>query len=470
MRFVLKHIAFLLFLCSAVTAQNLVPNCSFEDAWTCPYSFNTIAVAKPIPQWLNPNKGTPDHLHICSTGDASVPENFAGSIYPNEGVAYAGIILRETFDDSTKVYDGVSREYLQTKLIKPLEKNKMYCIKLFYANSSKSKFSVDALGITLTANRIGTKDAGLIIQRPQVINKPGNIMDNIDYWQEMCGIYRAKGNELYLTIGNFWDNYKTSYKINNYTSTDSSFFYAYYYIDDVRVFEIDNNFECGCLNDLSYGSDWLADNFDPETGYNSLDISNLNHGGKLANSEDFNTNNTDSLNKNHAITGHGNENGNGNNENNTNSNLNDIGDANNANIDENSNLLGMRKSEISQEAFSNAGVGSRFNLNRIFFEFNSAELLTASYSELDRLFEILNSQPSLRIEIRGHTDDIGSAQYNKTLSVKRAGAVYDYLIVKGIDKTRMKYRGFGNKVPVADNSTDEGRSQNRRVEIIIVSL
>jgi outer membrane protein OmpA-like peptidoglycan-associated protein len=130
----------------------------------------------------------------------------------------------------------------------------------------------------------------------------------------------------------------------------------------------------------------------------------------------------------------------------------------------------MRESEITDDAFNDVKIGDRFNLNRIFFEFNSYELLTVSYAELDRLYEIIESKPNLRIEIRGHTDNIGSSSYNKTLSVKRAAAVYEYLIEKGVDKSRMKYRGFGNKVPIADNETDEGRLLNRRVEIIIVGL
>ncbi len=467
---------FLLIFLSFVTllkSQNIVENHSFENAWGCPYSYATLAVGKPYPSWLNPNKGTPDQLHVCSTGDAGIPDNFAGSMYPSDGAAYAGIILRETFDDSVKVYEGVSREYIQTRLSIPLSKNKLYCVKLFYANSSKSVFSVDALGITITTENIGTKDAGLIIQRPQIINKPGHIMDNVDYWQEMCGVYRARGNEKYLTIGNFWDNSNTSYKLNNRETTDSAFCYAYYYIDDVRVFEIENTFECGCTNDLSFGTDWLADNYDPETGYNSLainDNSNANLNDSLGNSENLSNNEN-----NNETNGDGN-NPNSNNSNNTsNGNLNGNSDNNSVNTDglnssENSLLGNMKESEISKRAFESAGIGAKFNLNRIFFEFNSSELLTVSYLELDKLYEILVEKPSLRIEIRGHTDNVGSDAYNKTLSVKRAGSVYDYLILKGISKSRMKYRGFGNKVPVADNDTEEGRSLNRRVEIVVVEL
>ena len=490
----------------ALVSQNIVPNNSFEDAWSCPQTYVTLPIAKPYPQWCNPNKGTPDQLHICSPYDAGIPKNFAGEMYPSEGGAYAGIILREVFNDSTQIIKGVSREYIQTRLIEPLRRDKLYCVKLFYANSSKSVYSVDAMGITLTAEKIGTKDAGLIIQRPQVINRPGHIMDNIDYWQELCGIYRAGGKEEYLTIGNFWDNSLTNFQNNDFESTDSSFVYAYYYIDDVRVFEIDNEFECGCLNDLSFGSDWMSDKYDPETGYNTLNPDDLaiNNSGdgndSNGNSDNQNGNNGD-INNGDGLEGNGNSddgsntdgvggdgnsgnsgNNNGNNTDGSNTDGNQSGNKGNSSgqngegnlnsgNDKNSNsILNMKESEISPEAFTNVNIGDKFNLNRIFFEFNSSDLLTASYTELERLSEILNNTPGLRIEIRGHTDNIGSTSYNKSLSVKRAASVYNYLLDKGIDKSRMKYRGFGNKVPVANNDTNEGRRLNRRVEIIIVDL
>lgn len=454
---------YILLFCFAyfVSSQNLVPNQSFEDAWSCPNSFATLSVDRPYPQWINPNKGTPDHLHVCSTFDAGVPENFAGNMYPNEGVAYAGIILREVFNDSLMIRKGISREYIQSKLVEPLHTDKLYCVKLFYANASKSAYSVDALGITLSTDKIGIKDAGIIIQMPQVMNRPGHIMDNVDYWQEMCGVYRAKGNEKYLTIGNFWDNSKTNFKRNESVETDPNFIYAYYFIDDVRVFEIDNTFECGCLNDLSFGTDYLADNYDPETGYNTLVIDELAIDGSNGRND-----NNDGNDGNNGDDGSNGENGNGNNSGSNNGNdstLNGNGGLNNL-------ILGGKESEISNTAFENAKVGDKFKLNRIFFEFNSSELLTASFSELDRLLTIMLEKPNLQIEIRGHTDNIGNDRYNKNLSIKRAGAVYDYLIEKGIPKTQMKYRGFGNEVPIAENDTEEGRSMNRRVEIIIVEL
>ncbi len=441
------------FVYNRAFSQNLVKNHSFENAWSCPEDYNGYAVKFPFPDWINPNNGTPDLMHSCSALRAGVPENFAGYMYPYDGGAYAGIILRELFDDSLRVYKGVSREYLQTKLTEPLKKNSLYCVKFYYVNAKKSMYSVDALGITLTVEQIKAKNADRILQRPQITNRPGHIMDNMDEWTEFCGYYRARGGEHYLTIGNFWDNSTTQYVTNKNEYSDSAFFYAYYLIDNVSVFEIESEFECGCLNDLAWSSDWKSDTFDPATGYNTRKI----------NDNDIANNGNDSSNsngKNSQGNGNGNTNGNG---------L-DNNSKNNSQTDPNETDATGLKTQITKAAFDNAEIGDRFRLNQIYFEFNSSELLTISNIQLDSLYNILLEKPSLRIEIRGHTDNIGSEGYNKKLSVERAASVYNYLLEKGIPKTRMKYRGFGPNVPVADNSTEEGRELNRRVEIFIVEI
>ncbi len=432
-------------------SQNLVKNHSFENAWSCPEDYVGYAVKFPFPDWINPNYGTPDLMHSCSALRAGVPENFAGFMYPYDGSAYAGIILREKFDDSLKVYRGVSREYLQTKLIEPLQKDKLYCVKFYYANAKKSMYSVDALGITLTVDKISAKNADRIIQRPQITNRPGHIMDDSDQWTEFCGYYRAHGNEQYLTIGNFLDNSSTKYVLRENEYSDSSFFYAYYLIDDIYVFEIESEFECGCQNDLAWSSDWKSDSFDPATGYNTRKVSDNDFAGNLSDGNNSNDN-SQGFNSDGKDGNNGSDNA-GNNKSNPNE------------TDE----TGL-KTQITRAAFDNAEIGDRFRLNQIYFEFNSSELLAISYIQLDSLYQILSEKESIRIEIRGHTDNIGSDNYNKKLSVERAASVYNYLIERGIPKTRMKYRGFGPMVPVADNSTDRGRELNRRVEILIVNL
>lgn len=112
-------------------------------------------------------------------------------------------------------------------------------------------------------------------------------------------------------------------------------------------------------------------------------------------------------------------------------------------------------------------VGETVLLNNIFFETNKATLKSASYAELNRIKKIMDKNPQLKIEISGHTDNVGDKSYNQNLSLKRAQAVLDYLKNKGIETNRMSSKGYGMEKPVADNSTEEGRAKNRRVEFTI---
>lgn len=107
-------------------------------------------------------------------------------------------------------------------------------------------------------------------------------------------------------------------------------------------------------------------------------------------------------------------------------------------------------------------------LNNIFFETNRAELLPQSAVELKRVLELLNVHPEMKIEIRGHTDNRGESFYNQQLSEKRAEAVYQYLLNKGVQQTRLSFVGLGEKDPVATNQTSAGRAQNRRTEFRIL--
>ena len=103
-------------------------------------------------------------------------------------------------------------------------------------------------------------------------------------------------------------------------------------------------------------------------------------------------------------------------------------------------------------------------LKNVFFETASAELKPISITELDKLYNFLSSDSKLRIQLNGHTDNVGSDSDNLTLSDARAKAVKDYLIDKGISSDRLRAKGFGESVPVASNDTEEGRMQNRRTE------
>lgn len=114
-------------------------------------------------------------------------------------------------------------------------------------------------------------------------------------------------------------------------------------------------------------------------------------------------------------------------------------------------------------------VGTKVVLRNIFFDFNESTLRSESTAELDRVITILEKEPGMRIEISGHTDNKGSKEYNLHLSEERAKTVANYLISKGIDSSRVEYKGYAFEEPIADNETEEGRQLNRRVEFKVLS-
>ncbi|MCC6690402.1 MAG: PD40 domain-containing protein [Bacteroidia bacterium] len=114
-------------------------------------------------------------------------------------------------------------------------------------------------------------------------------------------------------------------------------------------------------------------------------------------------------------------------------------------------------------------VGNKVILNNIFFDYDKASLRPESYIELSNLYNLMSANPKLRIEISGHTDNKGSASYNKNLSGSRAQSVVSYLISKGVEVDRLNFAGYGFQFPIATNDTDEGRQLNRRVEFKVLS-
>ncbi len=115
-----------------------------------------------------------------------------------------------------------------------------------------------------------------------------------------------------------------------------------------------------------------------------------------------------------------------------------------------------------------AETGTHINLYNIFFTTGDYTILPESEPELETLVSFLKDNPSLKVEIQGHTDNVGTAAFNLQLSDKRASSVRDYLVSKGILPTHLSVKGYGYEMPVASNDTEEGRSKNRRTTIKIL--
>jgi len=114
-------------------------------------------------------------------------------------------------------------------------------------------------------------------------------------------------------------------------------------------------------------------------------------------------------------------------------------------------------------------VGTTIELKNVEFDTDSYVLKPVSYAEMGELVNWMQSSPTVVIEIRGHTDNVGSDDDNLELSVNRARRVYDYLLSKGIHSSRLTFKGFGERRPISDNQKEEGRRSNRRVEFLILS-
>lgn len=114
--------------------------------------------------------------------------------------------------------------------------------------------------------------------------------------------------------------------------------------------------------------------------------------------------------------------------------------------------------------------GDIVTLKNVYFETNKFEILPSSYKELNNLYELLKKESNIEIELNGHSDSIGKNIYNEKLSYLRAKSVADFLIKKGINNKRITFKGYGMRMPVSNNKTENNKQKNRRVEFIIKKM
>ncbi len=218
------------------SAQNLVPNPSFEEYDVCPGDFSQAAHEFRVRHWRSANLGTPDNFNVCSIGEADVPHNWAGVSDPYEGKGYVGVYLWMNKDNNY-------REYLQCKLTSTLLKDSLYEIEFHYKLSSYSKYSIDRIGLMLTDSLINAKHDQVISAQPTLsIIQDSALTKETGYWETARKEYRAKGGEQYVTIGNFFDNQTTHHYFIRFSPVQQSMLEksAYYYIDEVKIVPLFN--------------------------------------------------------------------------------------------------------------------------------------------------------------------------------------------------------------------------------------
>jgi gliding motility-associated-like protein len=206
-----------------LSAQNLVPNPSFESNSGCPTSISQLYLAN---FWSSPTAATPDYIHTCGTGTwVTVPNPFGGYQQPRTGNAYAHII---SYPD---IGAANYREYLQVQLTSPLITGQTYEVSFYASLNNSSRYAINNLGAYLSSTPPSSSNTLVLPITPQIVET--NIISDTTNWVQISGLYTATGGEQYLTIGNFFDDASTNTIVN--TGTTSLVSDVGYLIDDVSV-------------------------------------------------------------------------------------------------------------------------------------------------------------------------------------------------------------------------------------------
>jgi len=363
-----KHISWVacIFCVALGMTQNLIVNPSFEAHVGCPQTLGSFN--EDVEGWSTPTTGSTDYFNGCSTA-MGTPENFNGSQPADFGIGYAGLYLYAP---------GDYREYIQAGLLQPLKKGKKYKISFYVSLAERSDFAIKEFGLLFSKNKLDfpiRKELSKMHLYKDTENEYhymeigySNFLDDTKDWILVHSQFVAKGNERFLTFGNFKNNKRTRLFKTKRNAKQG----AYYYIDMV-------------LLESAEKTDFAEK---PRT------IVNVPEKGKIT------------LDQNHVF-------------------------------------------------------------ENVFFHFDKAGLLPESSKEIEHIYDVLQLDPTLDIQIHGHTDSIGSEEYNLTLSESRAKAVAAYLIALGLAENRILWQGHGGAKPIVSNASEDGRKQNRRVEFII---
>ncbi len=349
----------------ASTAQNLVINGSFETKSYCPSNFNQQSL-NTIAGWWQATDGTPDYFHSCSD-KAGVPNNVFGQQPAKDGEAYAGLV---TFSVGNK---RNYREYLQSKLTRPLMAGEMVCIEMSVNAADYCNYITDGIGILLTEKRVESNLQTELSYMATMSNPRFNMLDESNEWQLLSDVYTAKGGEEYITVGNFKADKELKVIRRTEDLSDKGYgTWSYMYIDDVKVRPVQRKLECSCENE------YLA--------------------------------------------------------------------------------------SIAVDPPLELGEYKKIKLDAVLFDFDDDALTDDALQQLEEVYILLKKNRAMFMEFSGHTDVMGPDGYNMGLSQRRAQRVIDHLVSKGINAQRLQLTFYGKQQPVANNDTDVGRHQNRRVE------
>lgn len=464
--FLKYNILFVLFAVS-VSAQNLIPNGGFEDYLKLPDAdgcFNGY-----IQSWSNLNgkvgypNATPDFLHRKGTGNGKVESYYYGKVEPYKGDAMMGVIVMP---------DRSFYEYVSTNVA--LKKGKRYEFSLFITNGAPKycKCSGKGFGVYFSAVRPQQNVAELVKAQPQ-----WKITDNFhsEKWEQISFRFTAQEDYSFITLGYFNDPKSLEMKSINGQSSDC----IYFFVDEISLIEIDNDPSNSLVNihlpdnikniqsNLNVSMIAVAEKkvytlkvdvsvHDKKTNQPipaEISLVDVKANKEVTRGTVTKEQPTVRWTLPDATTQYG------------------IFAKSKGYVDgsEKVGLLSLAEDRVITKEISLSPLqkGATIVLKNIYFETGKFELLEESFAELDKLSNFLKENPTVKIEISGHTDSIGNDVSNQELSKNRANAVRAYL-GKTIQLERMTAVGFGKAKPVSSNDTPEGRQMNRRVEFKIL--
>lgn len=436
--------------------ENMVLNPGFEEYETCPQSYTYMDKShKLIPHWTYPTFTTPDYFNKCSSGEVKVPDNFAGFSEPKSGKGYMGAILTGSNRDF--------REYFQGTLSEPMKAGQVYCVSFWYKLASGSKFAVDQLSMFFVKDQVANDNKTYLGYKSQVNNTEGLFLDNTDDWEQFCQLYTAKGGEQFFLVGNFKNYENTNYVVTGKdTKNKKGKSYAYYFFDDFEVRPLVDCNVCACVPkgmETVVIDSFYTGGLDPVTGQLPKIINDgIISLGISGGSPPYNITWSNGAKNKQRLTGLA-----------AGTYSYEVTDQNNCRSKGKVVFVEPQMPDDPfKEGLRNIEVGAALILNNIFFETGKSTLLPQSYTELDKIVDFLNEGTVSLIEISGHTDNTGSQTTNEKLSKSRAEAVVNYLVSKGISASRLQAAGYGPSKPIDTNSTADGRTQNRRVEFLVL--
>lgn len=228
----------------AQDGENLVPNGSFEAIeGKGPKKLGSIEMATG---WESPTGAKADLFTANKkTPDINVPTNIYGDENAYEGASYAGIV-------AYSYNNKIPRSYILTKLNAPLKKGEKYCVRYNVSLAEASAYASNDLGVMLTKKPYGTEDKGFITEaKPSMLPEGNAVVSGTYNWEKICNTYVAEGGEKFITIGNFRpDNNATKYvkRKKGSNGTFAPILAAYYYIDDVVLYLVDEDHPCECAS------------------------------------------------------------------------------------------------------------------------------------------------------------------------------------------------------------------------------